>query len=189
MFRRSRILAFFFKVATELYICCSPTCHKTAVYWYTQKPLKHRTFYNCFWLTRKRWSSSAWMTAGFGKDGKSFCTHQAQNASHCFHGNRKHSALAAYSLWSQAVCCSNAIYFSDWACRPLVVFVCSQEVCGYVERAGEGQQKDRDIKSERETFMALRLSALRQWVVKLLIQCSLYLIKQNAWLSSGDEMF
>lgn len=44
---------------------------------------------------------AGWVTEAGGLE--SFCTHRAPNASQCFHGNRKHSALAAYSSWNPAV--------------------------------------------------------------------------------------
>lgn len=34
---------------------------------------------------------------------QSFCPRHEQNTLHCFHGNRKHSALAAYSPWNPGV--------------------------------------------------------------------------------------
>lgn len=79
---------------------------------------------------------------GFREAVESFCFHHAQNASQCLHGNKKHSALAAYSSRNPSLSVQPQLIFSDWACKSLVVFVCSQQVCGCKRGANRRGDKE-----------------------------------------------
>lgn len=72
---------------------------------------------------------------------ESFCTLHAQNVSQCFHGNRKHSAPAAYSLWNPVVSARPRLIFpiecvALWLC----LFAHKKFADVSVEQTDEGQR-------------------------------------------------
>lgn len=114
---------------------------------YVQMFKKHQKFQKRFGWVRAGTAASlsgldgGWRQ-GFREAVESFCSHHAQNASQCLHGNKKHSALAAYSSRNPSLSVQPQLIFSDWACKSLVVFVCSQQVCGCERGANRRGDKE-----------------------------------------------
>lgn len=84
-----------------------------------------------------------WMEAGVWGGG---------GASKCFHGNRKHSALAAYSLWNPAVFTvqPQLIFPIERADLWLCLFAHKKFADVSVERADEGQTETAKGQGDKE---------------------------------------
>lgn len=111
---------------------------------------------------------------GFREAVESFCSHHAQNAFQCLHGNKKHSALAAYSSRNPSLSVQPQLIFSDWACKSLVVFARNKFADVSLE------QTDGEIKSEGEMFYGFKVVITQTGRGgTFLIPRHLYLIWQN----------